>query len=178
EHGALVDLPNAAGHTPLLVVSGVEWSSEPTRGRYKTEEASIETLRVLLDAGADINAITGDPALRRPAGWKPGGDAGPAMGYELRRNEGQTALHGAAKQGWTQIAQFLIENGAIQEVVDGTGKTPFDLAMGRYQSGSLQPPPQPQLETAKMLQEACLAQDGCTIREPVDFSNPEATAIQ
>src|SRR5690606_26385185 len=57
EHGALADLPNSRGETPLMVVSGVNFPSDPTRGRYKTEEDSIETIRLLLDAGADINAI-------------------------------------------------------------------------------------------------------------------------
>src|SRR5690606_20077499 len=29
EHGALVALPNARGHTPLLIVSGIDWSAAP-----------------------------------------------------------------------------------------------------------------------------------------------------
>ncbi len=33
DHGALVDLPNARGHTPLLIVAGIDWSAAPTRGR-------------------------------------------------------------------------------------------------------------------------------------------------
>lgn len=176
EHGALVDLPNASGHTPLLVVSGIEWPADPTRGRYKTEEASIETLQLLLDAGADINAVTGDPAVRpqagaeeadRSAGLAPGGRGSVFA-------DGQTALHAAAKVGWNKIIKFLIDSGIAQEVRDSAGRTPFDLAMGRYSAGFLQPPPDPLLETGRLLQEECMKDDNCVIENPVDFTNPSA----
>jgi len=88
--------------------------------------------------------------------------------------DGQTALHASAKMGWNKISQYLIDNGIAQEVRDNAGRTPFDLAMGRYSAGFLQPPPEPLLETAKLLQEACMQEDNCVIREPVDFVNPDA----
>ncbi len=157
-HGALVDLPNANGLTPLLVVAGVEWASEPTRGRYKTEEASIETISLLLEAGADINASSGDPARRRNAETPAG------------RNEGQTALHGAARQGWLKIAQFLIDSGIQQEVPDASGRTPFDLAMGRFPAGFLQAAPEPMLPMARLLQQNCENTAGCAVKDPVDFT--------
>ena len=175
EHGALVDLPNAQGHTPLLIVAGIQWPADPTRGRYKTEEASIETLRVLLDAGADINALTGDPAIR-PTEQSPQEDRD--AGYERGNGrssvfaDGQTALHAAAKVGWNKIAKFLIDNGIAQQVKDDNGLTPFDLAMGRYSSGFLQPPPEPLFETARLLQEECMQSDNCVIDEPLDISSP------
>lgn len=177
DHGALVDLPNAQGHTPLLVVSGIQWPSAPTRGRFKTEEASIDTLKLLLDAGADIDALTGDPAVR-PSNHNLGDERAAAMeraGAGDRRSvfaDGQTALHAAAKVGWNKIIKFLIDNGATQEVKDANGLTPFDLAMGRYSSGFLQPPPEPLWETGKLLQEECQKTDNCVIEDPVDFSNP------
>ena len=177
EHGALVDLPNALGHTPLLVVSGIQWSADPTRGRFKTESASIETLQVLLEAGANINAVTGDPAMR-PQDTSPSEDRG--EGYERAngRNsvfaDGQTGLHAAAKVGWNEIIEFLIDNGAAQQIRDTADRTPFDLAMGRYSAGFLQPPPEPLFETARLLQEACMGDDNCVMNEPVDITNPAA----
>lgn len=176
EHGALVDLPNAQGHTPLLVVSGIQWHAAPTRGRFKTEEASIETLQLLLDAGADINALTGDPALRpdERSGETDRSQAMQRSGAARFFVGGQTALHGAAKVGWNKIIRFLIDHGAVQEVRDEDGKTPFDLAMGRYSAGFLLPPPEPIIDTAKLLQEECLKEDNCRISDPVDFDSPSA----
>ncbi len=177
EHGALVDLPNAQGHTPLLIVSGIQWPADPTRGRYKTEEDSIETLKILLDAGADINALTGDPSLR-PTELLPQEDRG--AGYERGNGrssvfaDGQTALHAAAKVGWNKIVKFLIDQDIAQQVKDDNGLTPFDLAQGRYSSGFLQPPPEPLFETARLLQEECMKSDNCVIDEPMDFNNPNA----
>jgi ankyrin repeat protein len=175
EHGALVDLPNASGHTPLHAVSGIQWAAAPTRGRFKTEEDSIETIRVLLDAGADINALTGDPSVRPDKNVIP--DSAADMDRYGRGSvfaDGQTALHASAKMGWNKITQYLIDNGIAQEVRDSAGRTPFDLAMGRYSAGFLQPPPEPLLETAKLLQDECMKEDNCTISDPVDFNNPGA----
>ena len=176
DHGALVDLPNARGHTPLLVVAGIDWAAEPTRGRFKTQESSIETIKILLEHGANINALTGDPAKRpktlisdpeRGAGLQPA-----IRGAQL--TDGQNALHGAAKVGWTKIAKFLIEKGIKQQVKDTAGRTPFDLAMGRYPPAFLQPPAQSIVETAKLLQDECQKTDNCQITNPVDFTNPTA----
>ncbi|HTQ99110.1 MAG TPA: ankyrin repeat domain-containing protein [Candidatus Acidoferrum sp.] len=174
DHGALVDLANARGHTPLLAVAGIDWAAEPTRGRFKTQEASIETLKILLAHGANINALTGDPA-KRPKTVISDPERGAGLQPAIRGaaiTDGQNALHAAAKVGWTKIAQFLIDNGIKQEVKDTAGRTPFDLAMGRYPAAFLQPPPQPLVEMAKYLQETCLKTDGCKIEKPVDFSNP------
>jgi len=172
EHGALVDLPNASGHTPLLIVSGIQWPADPTRGRFKTEEESIETLEVLLEAGANINAVTGDPAIRPSLQLNAEDLSGDR--YRGAFADGQTALHAAAKVGWNKIIKFLIDKGIAQEVEDEAGVTPFDLAMGRYSPGFLQPPPDPNLATAQLLQEECMKNDNCSIDDPVDFANPNA----
>jgi ankyrin repeat protein len=159
DHGALVDLANARGQTPLLAVAGIDWAAEPTRGRYKTEEASIETIRLLLEHGANINALTGDPAhppkpLKLPE--QPTNSRGAV--------DHQNALHPAAKLGWTKIVQYLIDKGIEQQVVDTSGRTPFDFAMGRYQSNA---PILPNLEMARLLQKSCEATTGCKIKEPL-----------
>jgi ankyrin repeat protein len=167
EHGALVDLPNARGHTPLLIVAGIDWPSAPTRGRYKTEQESIETMRVLLEHGADINALTGDPA-RRPNTELSDAERGAGLQPAIRGAglvDGQTALHAAAKMGWNEIVKFLIDNGAAQQVVDSSGRTPYDLAMGIFPAAYNAPPSEPILDTAALLREECLKVDGCTVPE-------------
>jgi cytohesin len=174
EHGALVDLPNARGHTPLLIVSGIDWAAEPTRGRFKTEEDSIETLKILLEHGANINAITGDPA-KRPITELTDNERGAGLQPAIRGQgqvDGQTALHAAAKKGWNQIVKFLIDNGAVQQVVDTSGRTPYDLAMGRFPAAYLGARPEPIEETGKLLKEECMKVDNCAIAESLDAAAP------
>lgn len=180
QHGALPDLPNAEGVTPLMVVAGIQYPDNPTRGAFKTEEESVETIRLLLDAGADINALTGDPTVRPKES-----DRNPlkGMGVDPRdQQEGgayasnQTALHGAAIQGWNVIAQYLIDNGIRQQVVDDNGRTPIDLAMGRYPPAFLEAPPEPMPDTVILLQNNCMEAEDCELEEVIDFSDPSATA--
>lgn len=174
KHGALVDLPNSRGHTPLMIVSGIDWPAEPTRGRYKTEDDSIETIRILLGAGANINARSGDPA-KRPQVKLSDDERGAGIQPAIRGAaiiDGQNALHAAAKKGWNKIVKYLIDNGIDQQVVDAAGRTPFDLAMGRYPPAFLAAPPEPLIETAKLLQEECIKASNCEMKDPLDFSNP------
>ncbi|MES2604558.1 MAG: ankyrin repeat domain-containing protein [Pseudomonadota bacterium] len=168
DNGALVDLPNARGHTPLMIVSGIDWPAEPTRGRYKTEEASIETIKILLAHGANINAITGDPA-KRPQTEISDPERGAGLQPAIRGAgfvDGQTALHAAAKMGWNKIAKFLIDSGIEQQVVDTSQRTPYDLAMGIYPAAYNAPKAEPLLDTAKLLREECLKVDGCSVPAP------------
>ena len=172
-HGALPDLPNLEGQTPMMIVAGMGHTTSPTRGAYRTQEQSIEAIRLLLEAGADINALSGDPAL--PPGVRPEDHQRDKNLHPANEGEvvvhGQTALHGAAKQGWTEVARFLIENGAIQQVADEDGDTPFDLAMGRYPPAYNDSAPQPFFETARFLQEECAKIDNCAIPDPLAMDN-------
>jgi uncharacterized protein len=104
EHGALPDLPNNLGISPLLAASGIGSTTIDIRGRFRNERQGIETARLLLAAGADVNA---------------------------RRDNGQTALHGAAQWGWTDFAKAMAAAGANLDVKDRTGATPLDIAMGK-----------------------------------------------
>jgi ankyrin repeat protein len=52
--GALVDLPNEDGTTPLMAAV----SAAGTRGRNKTEEQALATVELLHAAGADVNATS------------------------------------------------------------------------------------------------------------------------
>src|SRR6266853_6384458 len=56
KHQALVDLPSKEGVTPLMAAAGVEFGTRVTRGRNRTNEGVLATMKLLLDAGADVNA--------------------------------------------------------------------------------------------------------------------------
>src|SRR2546427_2615494 len=107
EKGALPNLPNSAGYTPVMAAAGLGSRDHDTRGRFLTEDVSrrsIEALDILLKRGGEINATD---------------------------NRGQTPLHGAAFWGWTEVVQFLADHGAKLDAKDAQGKTPLDSAMGR-----------------------------------------------
>src|SRR5204862_2027096 len=87
----------------LMAAAGVETKEEDTTGRRKSQTDAIETIKLCLLAGIDINAAD---------------------------SRGQTALHGAAFQGFDQVVQFLAEHGAKLDAKDRQGKTPLDAAMG------------------------------------------------
>jgi uncharacterized protein len=104
EHGALPDLANTLGITPLMAAAGVGSTTIDIRARFRNEKPCIETSRLLLAAGARINAA---------------------------RDNGQTALHGAAQWGWNEYVKFLASSGAKLEVRDRGGATPLDIASGK-----------------------------------------------
>jgi uncharacterized protein len=103
EKGADPKLAGRGGITALMAAAGVGTKEEDTTGRHKTPAEMIETIRLLLAAGLDINAV---------------------------ENTGRTALHGAALQGFDPVVQFLVDQGAKLDIKDRNGRTPLDLAMG------------------------------------------------
>jgi len=126
KHGALIDLPNIEGVTPLMAASGSGRDVAQTRGRYRTERDALEATRVLIEAGANVNAA---------------------------RTNGETALHGAALRGWNDVVKLLAAHGAQLDAQAKTGLTPIDFAMGRYQPGFLEPKPKEHPKTAALLKE-------------------------
>jgi ankyrin repeat protein len=102
--GAMPDLPNNLGITPLMAAAGIGSTTLDIRARFRNEQPCLETGKLLVAAGADVNAI---------------------------RDNGQTALHGAAQWGWTNFAKYLASVGARLDVQDAKGATPLDIAMGR-----------------------------------------------
>ncbi len=146
--GALVDLPNALGHTPLIVAAGAtRGRATPTRGGNYTEAQAIDAVKLLLAAGADVNATgyKGDPARR--------GETLRCTGYVIIEDcyKGEAAMHGAALHGWTKLAEVLKQAGADLDPLDADGKSPLDYAMGRYRLGFLENAPAPQLKVAEAL---------------------------
>ncbi len=124
QHGARVDLPTARGITPLLAASGVASTGLDTRGRYRTEERVLETLTLLLDAGADIR--TADSA-------------------------GATVLHGAATWGWNAVIEKLVARNADLFAKDARGRMAVDLTLGEAATSGRAGAAVPRPETEALL---------------------------
>jgi uncharacterized protein len=125
---AKVDLANSLNLTPLLVVAGSNWAITDTRGRFRNEKHCIEMAKLLLDAGANINAVN---------------------------NNGQSSLHAAARMDMKELVRFLGERGANLGIKDRNGSTALDIAEGR--TGTAARPgtsgPEKHPEVAAVLQE-------------------------
>jgi ankyrin len=105
--GADLTLTNAQGVTPTMAAAGLGSVDADTRGFYlseDTQQRSIESLTLLLDAGGDINA---------------------------KDSRGLTALHEAARWGWNDVVTFLVSRGADLNAKDAKGNTPVDSALGK-----------------------------------------------
>ena len=134
---ALVDLPSKEGVTPLMAAAGVEFGTRVTRGRNRTNEGVLATMKLLLDAGADINARMVTDSVRN-AEYSAAATAAARAGRGGRSSQvpsatavpHQTALHGAAERGFTPFVKFLAENGADLQAKDANGRTALDLAKG------------------------------------------------
>jgi ankyrin repeat protein len=106
--GANLSLANTRGITPVMAAAGLGSTDADTRGIYTTDDVqqrSIESLTLLLAAGADINAKDG--------------------------TRGLTPLHEAARWGWNDVVRFLVEHGANLDAKDSRGMTPVDSALGK-----------------------------------------------
>ena len=108
DHGAIVDLPNSQGMTPIVAASGMGSVDADTRGNYYAadiQERSIASLDALLAHSGALN-----------------GKAGRLQ---------QTPLDGAAFWGWNKVVEHLLEKGADINLADSRGYTAVDYAMGR-----------------------------------------------
>jgi uncharacterized protein len=131
-HGAIPDLPNSLGITPLMAAAGVGSTTIDTRGRFRNEGECIDSAKLLLAAGANINA---------------------------QRDNGQTSLHGAALWGWNAFVQFLADRGANLQAADRDGIQALDIALGKVGvTGRIGiAAPEPHKETAALLQKLMAA---------------------
>ena len=123
-HGALANLPNFNGDTPLMAAVGKGWINSPTRGAFYSEPQALEVYGLLRAAGADVNA---------------------------RTHFNETALHSAALRGWNEIVKRLVADGAELDVADGHGLTPLDFAMARIPKGFNERQPEVRPETVALL---------------------------
>lgn len=123
EHGAEVDLPNVFQITPLMAAAGMSGTVRAGGGRGApgpdAEANAIRSIALLLDAGADINRQVVDSHTNTAMqdSYIPGAD-----------NEGKTALHAAAENGWSSVVSYLLERGADPTIEDAYGNTALDLA--------------------------------------------------
>ena len=137
KHKALVDLPSKEGVTPLMAAAGLEFGTRVTRGRNRTNEGVLATMRLLIDAGANVNARnvtdsprTGEYSAAATAAARAGRGGRASQVPSASAVPHQTALHGAAERGYTAFVKFLAENGADLQAKDANGRTPLDLAKG------------------------------------------------
>jgi ankyrin repeat protein len=139
KHGALPDLPNVMGVTPLMAASGIGFLVGATNGGQgpivgidQQEAYAISVIGMLIKAGADVNARITDTSSRTAVIARPS---------SMTNRQGQTALFGAVGNGdsvarpngrsWTRVAKFLIDNGARLDIKDDAGKTILDALQGK-----------------------------------------------
>jgi ankyrin repeat protein len=94
------DRENFGETNALQAAAGVGWRDEVSRGR---DQDAIETIKLLIARGADINAANGG---------------------------GNTPLHGAAMRGSPAIVEFLLKAGADPARKNARGMTAMDIAKG------------------------------------------------
>lgn len=87
----------------IMMAANVSAREEDMTGRNKTQKEAIESIRLLLAAGTDINGVD---------------------------TQGRSAAHGAAMWGWTDVVRFLHENGLKLDIKDKRGYTALDTALG------------------------------------------------
>ena len=90
EYGAHPNIKTTDGVTPLMVASGIAWVQGVTF--EWSEEANLETIRLLLELGNQVN--------------------------DQDIEDGRTALMGAAHKGRTEVARMLIDAGADPGIRD------------------------------------------------------------
>lgn len=102
-HGADATLTTRSEVNALMIAAGVGNAEQDTTGRFKSEADIIATIDLMIDLGLDVNAVD---------------------------DQGRTALHGAALQGFDHVVAALVERGANLNAIDNDGFTPLDTANG------------------------------------------------
>jgi uncharacterized protein len=138
-----LNAPIDGGALPLVLAMGAGggrggffgFGGPPAPYRFPSERTTTAAANLLIEAGADVNAVNG---------------------------AGDAALHAVAQTGDTAMIQILADHGAKLDVKNRAGLTPLDLAMGKRAPGAEGPgrggppgrgggPPRPQLEAIQLL---------------------------
>ena len=114
--GANPHLTTADGTTPLMMAAGMGRATfQPGLQRGRRSQTAEEAVNILLDAGADVNAV----------------------------NEADfAAIHGAAFRGLNEVIEILVKRGADINARDYRGRTPYRIAEGSKQSFQFQAYPE------------------------------------
>ena len=127
--GANVNTATAGGQLPMTLAMGLGrppfsggFGVAPGPYRFDGERTPIDAVKLLIEAGADVNATA-------PSGDSP--------------------MHAAAQSGDVEIITLLAGRGATLDVRNNAGFTPLDVAMGKQPptsgrgGGGAGPPPGP-----------------------------------
>jgi len=99
DHGADARIPTYENNTTAAIAAGVGFVEGSQRARPEAD--AVAAVRLLVDAGVDVNAVS---------------------------ERGQTALHGAVYRAGNSIIRLLVERGARTDIKDELGRTPLRLA--------------------------------------------------
>jgi uncharacterized protein len=105
--GADATLPTKDGTTALMAAAGVGWKAGETRRAVAfamvpvpDDDRALEAAKLAVSLGVDVNAVN---------------------------QAGDTALHGAASEGYQEIVQLLADKGAKLDARNRRGQTPLAL---------------------------------------------------
>lgn len=155
KHGALINLPNAMGVTPLMAASGIGISPVDPRPVFDAgiEDRAMRTIAVLIKAGADVNARITDTSSHTARIARPS---------SMTDRQGETALYGAITWGWTRVAHFLVDHGARASTVDAKGRAPLDFLKGDLHGRN----PKADAELIELLKTTVAREVGTAARNP------------
>jgi ankyrin repeat protein len=135
-------LTNEVNCTPLLAAAGVGALGDGDESAG-TEDEAVEAVRLLLELGADINAVD---------------------------DNGETAMHGAAYQSWPKVVQLLSDRRADINVWNRKNKwdwTPLMIAQG-HRPGNFRPAPDTIVAIHRAMQAAGVAPEPMGPLQPRD----------
>jgi len=149
ELGANPLLANSNNTTPLMAAAGLG-TTEPLEEAGEESEA-LEAVNMLLDLGADINAVN---------------------------NDGDTAMHGAAYNIYPRVVELLAKRGADPQIwknADKFGRTPLFIAEGY--AGRLPRPDRPTIAAVtKLMLAAGLSTEGARPKVVDIYARPAQEA--
>ncbi|HET7607274.1 MAG TPA: ankyrin repeat domain-containing protein [Gammaproteobacteria bacterium] len=142
EHGADVNLANKGGWTPLYLATdnrNLEGGDYPTR---TPDMDHLEYIKLLLDAGANVNAQITESTETRTV-----------FTNQWLDEEGATAFLRASQSGDVELMKLLLERGADPKIYTKLGVTPLAVAagIGWVEGITYEHSPEQTVEAVKML---------------------------